>query len=72
MIVIIFLFTIALPSNNNSSIKSANLPMSKHGISSDKGMLTSDSGIVVAHDVKVHVLEGKTYQSESNTDSSTL
>ena len=45
--------------------------MSKHGMSSDKGTLTSDSGIV-AHDVKVNILEGKTYQSESNTDSSTL
>ena len=46
-------------------------PMSKDGMSADKGTITSDSG-VIAHDVKADILEDKAYQPESNTDSSTF
>ena len=45
--------------------------MSKDGMSPDKGNIKSDSG-VFAHDMKTDILEDKTYQPESNTDSSTL
>ena len=45
--------------------------VSKDGMSPDKETTTSDSGIV-AHDVKVNILEDKNYQPESNADSSIL
>ena len=45
--------------------------MSKDGVSPDKGNMKSNSG-VFAHGMKTDILEDKTYQPESNTDSSTL
>ena len=66
----LLLLAIALP-NKNSFAKPAAIPMSQDGMSQDKGTLTSESAIV-PHDVKADTLEGKTYQPESNTDSSTL
>ena len=45
--------------------------MSKDGMSSDNGTLKSDSG-VIAHDVKLTILDDSYYQPESNADSSTL
>ena len=58
----------------NSFTRPAAIPMplmSKDGMSPDKGTTTSDSEIV-AHDVKVNILEDKSYQPESNADSSIL
>ena len=40
-------------------------------MSPDKENIKNDSG-VSAHDMKTDILEDKTYQPESNTDSSTL
>ena len=45
--------------------------MSKDGMLPDKGTTTSDSG-VIAHDVKLTILEDNNYQPENNADSSTL
>ena len=49
----------------------SSLPVSKDGKSSDKGNLSSDSG-VVTQDVRLNTVEGKNYQPESNADSTTL
>ena len=58
-------------SSNNSFTKPAAIPMSKDGISPDKGTATSDGGII-ADEVKANILEDKSYQPESNVDSSIL
>ena len=67
---VLLLLSIALPSNN-SFTKPAGILVSKDGMSSDKGTITSDSEFT-AHDVKADILEDKAYQPESNTNSSTL
>ena len=64
------LFSVALPSNN-SFTKPAAIPVSKDGMSPDKGTIASDGGII-ADDVKANILEDKSYQPESNADSSIL
>ena len=46
-------------------------PISKDGMSTDKGNSTTDSG-VITQDVKMNTLEGKNCQPESNADSSAL
>ena len=70
---VLLLLSIALPSNNNFTKPAGILtsPMSKDWMSPDKENIKSDSG-VSAHDMKTEILEDKTYQPESNTDSSTL
>ena len=64
------LLLLAIDFSGNSFTKPAAIPMSNDGMSPDKGTTTSDSG-VVAHDVKLTILEDN-YQPESNADSSTL
>ena len=60
----------AIDFSGNSFTKPAAIPMSKDGMSPDKGTTTSDSG-VIAHDVKLTILDDSYYQPESNADSST-
>ena len=62
---------LAIDFSGNSFTKPAAIPMSKDGMSPDKGTTTSDSG-VIAHDVKLTILEDNNYQPESNAGSSTL
>lgn len=49
-------------------VESATIPMS---MSLDKGKLTSDGGVVTPNQ-RLATIDGKNYQSESNTDSSIL
>ena len=46
-------------------------PVAKDGVSPDKGISTTDSG-VITQDVKMNTLEGKNYQQENKVDSSAL
>ena len=62
---------LAIDLSRNSFTKPAAIPMSKDGMSPDKGTTTSDSG-VIAHDVKLTILEDNNYQPDSNADSSTV
>ena len=62
---------LAIDFSGNSFTKPVAIPMSKNGMSSDSGTLTSDSG-VIAHDVKLTILDDNNYQPENNADSSTV
>ena len=54
----------AIDFSGNSYTKPAPIPMSKDGMSLDKGIL-KDSG-VIAHNVKLTIQEDSNYQPESN------
>ena len=54
-----------------SFIKPPTMPLSKGGMSPDRGNTITDSNIV-NQDIKTSILEDKNYQPESNTDSSVV
>ena len=66
-VLVVFLtmsLSIAIDFSGNSYTKPAAIPMSKDGMSPDKGIL-KDSG-VIAHNVKLTIQEDSNYQPESN------
>lgn len=67
MWVLSYLLLVAIDFSRDSP---AAMPMSKEGMSLDKGNSTSDSEVIP--NVKVITLEDKKHQPESNLDSTTL
>ena len=64
----VMLLLIAIDLSRDSFMKPAIIPVSKDAKSPEKGNLTSDSGVVTPDST----IKEKTYQPESNMDSSLL